>query len=174
MHQLPAAADDILIAGEFAASGASLADSTGWDFGSASSTASQLYFFDVAAELDGGQLTSSLNWQRTMTATDTQPGPGTNYVFSGTLANLELSLYSATGFTLDSLLAESISSLNNTELIWEQGVAAGRYAFEVTSDTNAIDYGLAWTVTVPEPATWALAVAAAVSFAAASRRLRSS
>ncbi len=164
---------DILTAGEFAASGATLADSTGWDFGSASSTASQLYFFDVGSEFDGGQVTASLNWQRTMTATDTQPGPGTNYVFSGNLANLDLNLYSATGFTLDTLLAQSISSLDNTELIWETGLSAGRYALEVTSDTSSIDYGLAWTVAVPEPATWALAAVAALGFAAASHRLRS-
>lgn len=161
---------DILTAGEFTASGASLADSTGWDFGTASSTAGQFYFFDVAAELDGGQLTASLNWQRTMSATDDQPGPGTDYVFSGTLANLDLNLYSATDFTLDALLAASMSSLDNTELIWQTGLSAGRYALEVTSDTSSIDYGLAWTVAVPEPSTWTLAMAAAAGFALARRR----
>jgi len=163
---------DILTAGEFDASGSSLADSTGWDFGSASSTASQLYFFDVGSEFDGGQLTASLNWQRTMTATDTQSGSGTSYVFSGTLANLDLNLYSASDFTLSTLLSQSISSLDNTELIWETGLSAGRYALEVTSDTSSIDYGLAWTVAVPEPASWALAAGAAIFFAVAGRRRR--
>jgi hypothetical protein len=37
----------------------------------------------------------------------------------------------------------------------------GRFALEVTSTTSAIDYGVAWVMVVPEPATWALVAAAA-------------
>jgi Flp pilus assembly protein TadG len=159
---------DILTAGRFAASGSSLAGDTGWDFGTTSSSAPQRYFFDVAA---GGDLTASLNWQRTMTATDTQPGPGVNYAFSGTLANLDLQLYSATDFTLGSLVSASLSTVDNTELIWAQGLVPGRYALEVSSNTNSVDYGLAWTVVVPEPGTWLLlAVAVAGGVAVRARR----
>lgn len=162
---------DILVAGEFAASGASLAQSTGWDLGVASSSTPQRYFFDVDSSLAGGSLTASLNWQRTMTATDTQPGAGTNYVFSGTLANLGLRLYSASGFTLGSLVGESVNTVNNTELIWAQGLASGRYALEVSSNTNGIDYGVAWVTVVPEPAGFVL-VAVAVGVLVVARRRR--
>ena len=164
---------DILVAGEFAASGSVLAQSTGWDFGTASTTTPQRYFFDVDSSFTGGSLTASLNWQRTMTATDTSPGPFTTYVFSGTLANLDLKLYSASGFTLGSLVGESVNTVNNTELIWAQGLSPGRYALEVTSDTNAIGYGVAWVMAVPEPATWALLAAAAGVLVAVRRRFRS-
>ncbi|MFM7138141.1 MAG: PEP-CTERM sorting domain-containing protein [Planctomycetota bacterium] len=159
---------DILVAGEFSPSGSSLAAATGWDFGTASSVTLQRYFFDVGS---AGDLTASLNWQRTMSAVDTQPGPGVSYSFSGTLANLDLKLYSASSFTLGSLLASSASTIDNTELIWATGLSAGRYALEVSSNTNAIDYGVAWTVVVPEPGTWVLfAVAATGGFVVRSRR----
>ena len=162
---------DMLVAGEFNASNSTLAAATGWDFGLASSTSPQRYFFDVDSSLAGGSLTASLNWQRTMSATDTQAGPGVSYSFSGTLANLDLRLYSASGFSLGSLLAESISTDNNTELIWSQGLAPGRYALQVSSNTNAVDYGLGWTVAVPEPGTWMLlAVAATGGFVVRARR----
>ncbi|MFM8414873.1 MAG: PEP-CTERM sorting domain-containing protein [Planctomycetota bacterium] len=164
---------DILVAGEFAASGSTLAQSTGWDFGTASTSTPQRYFFDIDSSFAGGSLTASLNWQRTMTATDVQPGPSETYVFSGTLANLDLKLYSASGFTLGSLVGESVNTLNNTELIWAQGLNPGRYALEVTSNTNSIGYGVAWVMAVPEPATWALlAVAAGVATAWRQRRAR--
>ena len=107
-----------------------------------------------------------------MTATDTQAGPGTNYVFNGTLANLDLKLYSASDFTLGSLLSQSISTLDNTELIWAQGLSAGRYALEVTSNTSSIDYGVAWVMVVPEPGTFGLLVVAAVGGFVAARRWR--
>jgi len=151
---------DILVAGEFAASGSATALPTAWDFGTASSSTAQRYYFDIGVDLAGGDLTASLNWMRSMTATDTQPGPGTNYVFSGTLANLDLRLFNASGFTPGSLVAQSTSTLDNTELIWARGLAAGRYVLDVTSNTNSINYGLAWTVIVPEPGSVGLAVTA--------------
>jgi hypothetical protein len=163
---------DILVAGEFAPSGAALAASSGWDFGATSASAPQRYFFEIAQGQAGYDLTASLNWQRTMTATDTDPRPSfTNYVFSGTLANLDLRLYAASGFTLGTLLDESVSTLENTELIWARSLPAGRYALEVSSSTTGIDYGLAWVTAVPEPNTWALAaVAAGVLLVARCRR----
>lgn len=153
---------DILLAGEFAPSGAALAASTGWDFGTASASTPQRYFFEIAPGQAGYDLTTSLNWQRTMTATDSNPNPiVTSYVFSGTLANLDLRLYAANGFTLGTLLDESVSTLGNTELIWARSLPAGRYALEVSSSTTGIDYGLAWVTAVPEPNAWALAAVAA-------------
>jgi Flp pilus assembly protein TadG len=158
---------DILTAGRFAASGSALAGDTGWDFGTASSILPQRYFFDVIA---GGDLTASLNWQITVTATQGGP-PVRNYSFSTSLANLDLRLYSASGFTLGSLVKASLSTVDNTELIWATGLAPGRYALEVSSGTNNVDYGLAWTVVVPEPGTWLLlAVAVAGGVAVQARR----
>jgi len=162
---------DMLVAGEFNASSSTLAAVRGWDFGLASSSTPQRYFFDVDPSLAGGSLTASLNWQIDVTATLTGQGINQSYSFSNNLANLDLRLYSASGFSLGSLLAESISSNNNTELIWSQGLAPGRYALQVSSNTSGVDYGLAWTVAVPEPGTWMLlAVVVAGGVAMRARR----
>jgi hypothetical protein len=76
-----------------------------------------------------------------------------------------------TDFTLGSLVSVSLSTVDNTELIWATGLAPGRYALEVSSNTNNVDYGLAWTVVVPEPGTWLLlAVAVAGGVAVRARR----
>jgi len=160
---------DILTAGRFAASGSALAGDTGWDFGTASSILPQRYFFDVIA---GGDLTASLNWQINVTATLSGGGQNQAYSFTNSLANLDLRLFSATDFTLGSLVKASLSTVDNTELIWATGLAPGRYALEVSSNTNSVDYGLAWTVVVPEPGTWLLLAVAVAGGAAVRARRR--
>lgn len=154
---------DVLVAGEFMASGTTLAVSTGWDFGRSSNSAPQQYFFEILPGQAGADLTASLNWQRTMLAVDLDSSPeGTNYVFGGALANLDLRLYAASGFSVGALLAESVGTVDNTELIWARNLPVGRYALEVSSSNSGIDYGVAWVTAVPEPGTWILASVAGV------------
>jgi len=151
------AAYDILVAGEFEA-GSTLAAATGWDFGTASAATPRRYFFDVDPSLAGGSLTASLNWQRTMTATDTDPRPAfTNYVFGGSLANLDLRLYSASGFTLGGLVSQSTSTVENTELIWSTGLTPGLGDFSVGASPTYMNFATTAPAAVPEPGTWAAA-----------------
>lgn len=142
---------DILVSGEKNASIISDAASTGWDFGTASASEEKYYFFDLTVEQANASFTALLTWNRNVTATDNAPGPFTDYSFSSIVPNLDLKLYQATGFTLGTLIESSISTIDNVELIYRNGMNAGRYAIVVSSDTTGIEYGLAWVSAVPEP-----------------------
>lgn len=137
----------ILTAGEAAASVISTAAATGWDLGLTAAT-NNYYYFDVSAE---SQVSAALVWNRTITAADT-PGGGISYQFNSSLADLNLHLYSASGFDLGTELAISASSIDNVELITTL-LGPGRYVWEVSSSTPLTQYGLAWQsiTSVPEP-----------------------
>ncbi|MEI8293826.1 MAG: hypothetical protein WCG66_07520 [bacterium] len=145
----------ILTAGEYAASSTSLVGSEGWHFGSASSQSTACYFFDLnnATPLS---LTATLVWNSKVTPFDTNPSPFVSYDFSTFVPNLDLRLYSASGFTLGTQIAASLSTVDNVELIYASVLSPGRYALSVSSDSNAVDYSLAWTAAVPEPSSWVL------------------
>jgi hypothetical protein len=154
---------DILEAGQNDASGVSTVASTGWDFGIGNSVTTGLYFFDLISPSSAYDIAASLVWNREITVLDNQPGPSVDYTFTSKLANLDLRLFSATGFVLGSELAASTSSVDNVELIVAKGLAAGRYAWQVTSSDPAnTEYGFSWnvesvTMAVPEPSTLILA-----------------
>ncbi|MEP2775498.1 MAG: hypothetical protein ABJQ29_03995 [Luteolibacter sp.] len=153
---------DILVAGQQNAASAATVGSTGWDLGNSSSTVPQLYFFDLGSENSLFEIAASLVWNRDITVADTQRGPGVNYTFTPSLANLNLRLFSANGFMLDSELMASVSENDNVELILASGLAPGRYAWQVSSDKSNIQYGFSWNVegitavAVPEPSVWML------------------
>jgi len=147
---------DILTAGEYNASSSALAGKTGWDFGTASASSTNYFFFDLTSGETNVSFTAVLTWNSQVTATDTQPGPGVSYNFTSIVPNLDLRLYNASGFTIGSLLESSVSSVDNTELVYRTGMSPGRYAVAISSDTSGIDYGLAWVSMVPEPGTISL------------------
>lgn len=144
---------DILMAGKSGASNSSTAPATAWDVGSTNSSSPQRYFFDIGGT---AAFTAALTWHRTVNATDTAPGPSVNYSFTSSLANLDMRLYQASGFTTGSLVAASLSTVDNVELIYQSTLTAGRYVIEVSSPTGGVTYGLAWQ-SIPEPAGLALA-----------------
>ncbi len=145
----------ILEAGEFDASDSSLAGSTGWDAGVSSDTTPSLYFFELDDPGLWYDVAASLVWNRDVTATDIDPGPGIQYEWDFTLADLNLRLYQADGFALGTELAASLSTVDNVELITFGGLASGRYAWQVSADTSGVDYGFSWYLEgvqpVPEP-----------------------
>ncbi len=150
----------ILESGEYPAEAAQVAGSTGWDLGQSSATVPQLYFFDLDPESVDFQIAATLVWNRDIVVSDEQPGLGTDYSFTPSLANLNLKLYSAEGFMIGSQLAESSSSVDNVELIAASGLGSGRYVWEVSSDTDLTEYGFSWLVEgatpVPEPSVLSL------------------
>lgn len=143
----------ILVSGECNASTSVSANKTGWDFGTSSSSVTQYYFFDLVADPTGSSFTAVLSWNANVTATDTSPGPAVSYSFSTIVPNLDLRLYSATGFTIGSLLESSVSTIDNVELVYRTGITSGRYALAVSSATTGTEYGLSWITVVPEPGT---------------------
>lgn len=140
---------NILVAGEFGANTGTTVGSTGWDVGVASATISQLYFFDLTSDQASLGFTAVLTWNAVVTATEADG----EYSFSTTVPNLNLRLYDADGLLLGSVLASSVSTIDNVELLYLIGLTTGRYALEVTSNTDDIEYGLAWMNVVPEPST---------------------
>lgn len=152
---------DILVAGENNASAASTVSKTGWDLGISNATVPQLYFFDLDTPGSTYEIAASLVWNRDITVTDTQPGPGLNYVFDPTLANLNLRLFSASEFVLGSEIGASLSEVDNVELVLADALAPGRYAWQVTSNMSGVDYGFSWNVEgialIPEPSVSGLA-----------------
>jgi len=121
--------------------------STGWDLGTTGVTISYYYF----TLTEDSQMSGVLTWNRIITATDTVPGGGVSYSFTSDLANLDLKLYTADGFLIGTELAESVSTDQNVELIYET-LSSGTYVWQVTSDTLNTDYGFAWqAIAVPEP-----------------------
>ncbi|MCE5326621.1 MAG: hypothetical protein LLG01_09410 [Planctomycetaceae bacterium] len=151
----------ILTAGEQEASTVSDVQKNGWDFSSTPVTSQmKYYFFDVAAGTALSDLSIILTWNRVIADTINGSSWGDP---SSTLANLNLWLYSADGYSLGSLLDSSQSTVDNVEHIYETNLAAGRYAIAVNSNTAATDFALAWrstliTIDIPEPCTLVLLV----------------
>ena len=164
----------ILAAGEQNASGDTLLGLNGWDFGTASSSTDQTYFFEIPEGFTA-TLTATLTWDRIVTANDIQPGSGVSYSFGSVLADMNLHLFSASGFAVDTTLDESLSDIDNLEHLYTQGLGSGTYAIAVSSDSTGTgqNYGLAWTTQltpVPEPATALLAGLACIPLASLRRR----
>lgn len=128
----------LLKAGEFAPSSSVTVSNRGWDFGTATASAAR-YFFDVPAGYALTNFSTVLTWNRSVVDSN----PGVNFTMQISVANLNLRLYSATNFTLGPQVDSSVSTIQNVEHIFTN-LGPGRYVLEVTSDTTATDYGLAW------------------------------
>ena len=134
----------ILNAGQQTASTTTSVGIRGWDLNT-TRAAGRLYFFDIAPGNTAPALSALVTWGRTI-------GGAWPSASTSTLANLTLRLHTATGFTKGTLIDSSESPVDNIEHIYQPALPPGRYALEVTSDTNNITYGLAWysqpTVTI--------------------------
>lgn len=103
---------------------------TGWDFDTINPNQPRLYFFDAAREIESLSITTT--WHRQVSRS-----------LSVDLADLNMTLYEADGFDLGAMIDQSISPIDNVEHIYQTGLAAGRYAIELTSDA-LWDFALAW------------------------------
>lgn len=133
----------ILTAGPQPASAAATVSPAGWDFSSLSLTATpKTYFFDVPAGAALKEFSAILTWNRQITPIDTDWMDTTAY-----LANFDLKLYSADGYSLGSLVDYSTSTVDNVEHIY-RSLLPGRYALQVsnnsTGDDVSTDFALAW------------------------------
>jgi hypothetical protein len=140
----------ILTSGEQEASSSQLVNRTGWDYNQTSSSSSEkLYYFDVPENTTLEEFSALLTWNSSVNLSS----------LTTTLANLDLKIWSVSDFTTVALLDQSISTVDNVELLYLQNLTDGRYAISVTSDTSSIDYALAWysgdltIASVPEPST---------------------
>jgi hypothetical protein len=148
-------------------------DPIGWDFGEVVEGLTNDYV--IGGVLEGGSVfTSTLTWFRDRTILD-----ATNYS-DASYDNLDLELWSVLGGSPLSLISESASIYNNTEHFHFSIPSTGAYMlrvrwtgelFDMVSDANSEQYGLAWSVgAVPEPGTLLMLLFA--SFTLATRRTR--
>jgi hypothetical protein len=142
-------------------------DLRGWDLGSVLNDADAFagnvnsYAFNSPLPA-GGTLTAALTWFADRTVGSTVASAA-----DIALSNLSLQLYRTDAIGGPSLVAQSIAPYSSSEFLRLTIPTAGLYELRVLgldqvynangASLTATDYGIAWVVTVPEPATWALA-----------------
>jgi hypothetical protein len=137
--------------GEFAASTSDPATDVGlmgWDYGDFDGTNDLYYDFEILAGQTAWEVSASLVWNIEVTDNDSSSAV---FDASTMLANLDLELFDSTGTFLGSLVDSSLSTLYNTEHIYQRDLGPGNYTFRVSGD-SAVDYGFSWRIgSVPEP-----------------------
>jgi hypothetical protein len=108
----------------------------GWAAESVGRNSSKVYFFSIPVGAPSTPFCAALTWHRSISTT----------FWTGSLANLKLGLYHATGTNLGSLIAESDSSVDNVELLYQPALPPGDYAIAVSKGNNSgsTPYALAW------------------------------
>jgi hypothetical protein len=127
----------LLVAGEHASSSSVTVPDRGWDFATSAASPAR-YYFDVPAGFVLTNFSVILTWNRKVTDL---PGGGFNPQVS--VADMNLRLYTVSGFTPGTELDSSVSTIQNVEHIFAS-LEPGRYALEVTSNSSGTDYALAW------------------------------
>lgn len=147
-----------LRAGRAAASNSIAHGIRGWSDESVAGNSSKTWFFTIPSGAPGTPFCAALTWHRVVTTNTSGGGPNQKRTWSATLANLDLRLHQANGFTLGNQIAASQSTVDNVELIHQAALPAGNYALvvqNISSSSTAI--GLAWhslpavTITTSSP-----------------------
>ncbi len=127
-----------LRAGRATSSNNTLLKSRGWASESVAASSPKTYFFSIAAGAPSTPFSAALTWHRVVSKSIFG-------IWNATLVNLNLRLYNASGFTLGSQIAASLSSVDNVELVYQSALPPGNYALVVenTSSTST-PYALAW------------------------------
>ncbi|MES2593736.1 MAG: hypothetical protein V4662_00280 [Verrucomicrobiota bacterium] len=126
----------ILAAGRQTASEGASHGLRGWDRGTSSTSTPRHYFFTLLPNQWGATVSATITWHRDISS---------DYSVS-TLANLNLHLRHASGFTIGAVVDESISSIDNVEHLFLRNLPPGDYVLEVSASSNSITYGLSWEV----------------------------
>lgn len=128
-------AHHILTAGQGAPSGSTEVGLRGWDARDSSTATPRRYYFTIPQGAWAGTFSAALTWHRSLSAPfDTS-----------SLVNLNLKLYASSGFDLlGSPIDQSISTVDNVEHLFQRNLPPGQYALEVTTDTDAVSYAIAW------------------------------
>lgn len=114
----------------------------GWAAQSVSSSTTKTYYFNIPPGAPSTPFSAALTWHRIVK--DNLFGQSWGNL-SSTLANLNLKLYQASGFTLGNEIASSNSGVDNVELIYQPALPPGNYALKVASaSSTSTPYALAW------------------------------
>ncbi len=137
----------ILSGGSQSYSSSSTAPDTAWSHSSVQNGQSRSYFFEIPEGSHTQRFSAALIWHRNVTVA--------NSTISYSLADLNLQLYTATGFVRGASVTDSSSTVDNVEHIYQASLAPGRYELVVSAGgtgPTSTSYALAWrtspTVTV--------------------------
>lgn len=123
-----------LMSGRVSASDTLHAPARAWAAESIGGEAVQTYFFSIPPGTPGTPLSAVLTWHRVVTGSA-----------ASTMANLNLRLHAAASFSVGSLIAESASTVDNVELVYQATLAPGDYALVVENlSETTTPYALAW------------------------------
>lgn len=131
-----------LRAGPSSSSPSTLQGPRGWGAESVSGNATSSYFLTIPAGAPT-PFCAALTWHRVI---NTKINWLSQWSITGTsLANLDLRLYHADGFSKGDLIEASLSTVDNVEMIYQPTLAPGTYLLEVTNNsTTATPFALAW------------------------------
>jgi len=131
-----------LRAGRATASNLTTQKSLGWAAETVSGRSSKTYHFTIPQGTPATPFSSCLTWHRVIT--DQIRGSSWGDL-SSALADLNLRLYQTSSFTLGPPLAESLSTVDNVELVHRAALAPGTYALVVENNSpTTTAYALAW------------------------------
>ncbi len=133
----------VLTAGPFSGGTAAPVGLKGWSYATLNAGAQSVHAFTVPAGCVVTELSAALVWNRKVITGNpnawTSPTPE--------LADLDLRLFAASGFTPGVELAASASASHPLEHVWLRNLPAGDYVLRVENTGTpaaATDYGLAW------------------------------
>ncbi len=131
-----------LRAGRATASNSTQLQSRGWAAESVAASSSNTYFFSIAAGAPSTPFSAALTWHRVIT--DNRNGSPWGDLTSS-LADLNLRLYQANGFTLGSEITTSLSTVDNVELVYQSALQPGDYVLVVeNASATSTPHALAW------------------------------
>jgi len=107
----------------------------GWDRGVSDEIQPARYFFTLLPG-EWGTISATITWHRSISE---------DYSTSS-LADLNLHLRHASGFTAGAVVDESNSTIDNVEHLFRRHLPPGDYVMEVSSNMSDVVYGLAWEV----------------------------
>ena len=102
-----------------------------WSAETVNGNSTKTYYFTIPAGAPSTPFSASLIWHREITSALSGSFFNRTRTWSYALANLNLTLYHASGTTLGSQITKSESSVDNVELIHQSSLAPGDYALRV-------------------------------------------
>jgi hypothetical protein len=119
----------------------------GWDLAEAVSSAPRSYYFEIPTFQVIHELSITVTWYRMIDSQKNRPfDPRT---LTPSLANIDLHLFEASGYTPGGTVDLSVSAVDNVEHIYIPALLPGRYVFQVTTDTDW-DYAITWDMDVTD------------------------
>jgi hypothetical protein len=107
--------------------------------------AEKRYFFTIPAGAAGTPFCATLTWHRDIQSELTGEDPDWVRTWSASLADLNLRLHQADGFSEGALITASQSAVDNVELVHQAALAPGNYVLVVSNlSVDDTPYALAW------------------------------